>query len=169
MHNALMLLLIQGAMGAFDTLYYHEYRQQLPRHRAARTELQLHAARDFAYAALFGGLAWYEPRGAWAIVVMVLLVVEIVITLWDFIEEDRSRKLPGGERIMHTLMAIVYGAFLANLLPALLANAGATTELASADYQWVSLIMSLMALGVFASGVRDLWASMCHKPSQSNQ
>jgi hypothetical protein len=40
-----------------------------------------------------------------------------VITLWDFIEEDRVRRLPAGERAMHAVMGIVYGAFLANLVP----------------------------------------------------
>jgi hypothetical protein len=156
---ALTLLLVQGALGAFDTLYYHEYREQLPRHRAARVELRLHAARDFAYAALFGTLAWWKPCGVWAMAVLALMLFEILITLWDFIEEDRSRKLPAGERVMHTIMAIVYGAFLACLLPQLIAASFEPTALMKADYGWVGLLMTAMSLGVCGSGVRDVAAS----------
>ena len=54
---ALWLLAIQGVIGAFDTLYYHEWRARLPaRGQAAASELKLHAARDFFYAVLFGTL-----------------------------------------------------------------------------------------------------------------
>ena len=33
---ALYLLVAQGILGAFDTLWYHEYQQQLPRHASAK-------------------------------------------------------------------------------------------------------------------------------------
>ena len=63
---ALYLLLAQGMLGAFDTLWYHEYQQQLPRNASAKVELRLHASRDFAYAIVFGSLAWTLWHGAWA-------------------------------------------------------------------------------------------------------
>ena len=44
------LLLLQASLGAFDTLYYHEYRLKLASGLHARVELRLHASRDFAYA-----------------------------------------------------------------------------------------------------------------------
>jgi hypothetical protein len=48
MATALWLLAIQGVIGAFDTLYYHEWRARLPaRPEITRAELRLHAARDF--------------------------------------------------------------------------------------------------------------------------
>jgi len=159
MDVALSLLLIQGALGAFDTLWYHELRQRLPARPGARLELRLHASRDFAYAGVFGSLAWAEWRGALAWVLATVLLLEVVITLWDFIEEDRSRTLPAGERIMHTVMAIVYGAFLANLVPQLLAWSKTPTEFAPANYGAISWLMTLMAAGVLASGLRDVVAS----------
>ena len=55
--TALWLLAIQGAIGAFDTLYYHEWRARLPaRGSIAAPELRLHAARDFLYTVIFGTL-----------------------------------------------------------------------------------------------------------------
>lgn len=160
MDVVLTLLLVQGAFGAFDTLWYHEYLQQLPIRASARTELRLHAARDFAYAIVFGSLAWAAWHGALAWVLAAILLFEIVITLWDFVEEDVSRKLPAGERVMHTLMAIIYGAFLANFVPQLLRWSHEPTALAPADYGLVSWLMTAMAVGVFLSGVRDVVASL---------
>jgi len=58
MSTALWLLAVQGALGALDTLYYHEWRLRLPETKSARRELRLHASRDFAYAIVFGSLAW---------------------------------------------------------------------------------------------------------------
>src|SRR5436190_6679435 len=91
MDVALGLLLVQGALGAFDTLWYHEWRQRLPARPTGRTELRLHAARDFAYAVVFGSLGWAEWRGWFVWLLATILLLEIVITLWDFIEEDLRR------------------------------------------------------------------------------
>src|SRR5262245_24956615 len=90
---ALWLFAGQGLLGAFDTLYYHEWRARLPALGArAGTELKLHAARDFIYALLFGTLPILEWRGAFSIVLGVLFALEIGITLADFIVEDRMRR-----------------------------------------------------------------------------
>jgi hypothetical protein len=159
MTTALALLVVQGFLGAFDTLWYHEFRQHLPRRPLASLELRLHAARDFAYAVLFGSLAWVAWHGWLAWLLAGLLAVEIVITLWDFIEEDLRRPLPPGERVMHTIMAIVYGAFLAYLIPILIAWSAEPSGFVFTPHGWISWLMSAMALGVFGSGIRDLAAS----------
>ena len=156
---ALYLLLAQGTLGAFDTLWYHEYHQQLPRNASAKVELRLHASRDFAYAIVFGSLAWRLWHGAWAWLFLAILIFEIGITLWDFIEEDISRRLPPGERVMHTIMAIIYGAFLAYLLPEVFQWTAQPTELALAQHGLLSWILTAFAVGVFSSGIRDVIAS----------
>jgi hypothetical protein len=156
---ALYLLLIQGLLGAFDTLYYHEYQQQLPRNASAKVELRLHASRDFAYTIVFGSLGWALWHGAWAWVFLAILIFEIGITLWDFIEEDLTRRLPAGERAMHTVMAIVYGAFLANLIPQVLLWISQPTGFAAVNQGWLSWLLSAFAAGVFFSGIRDVVAS----------
>jgi len=114
MDSALVLLILQGFLGASDTLYYHEFRLRLPSTLSAAKELKLHAARDFLYAAIFGSLAWTSWNGWLSWGLMAILMAEVVITVWDFLEEDRSRKLPLGERSMHAIMGIVYGAFVAS-------------------------------------------------------
>jgi hypothetical protein len=82
-----------------------------------------------------------------------------VVTLTDFIEEDRTRKLPAGERVMHAVMGITYGIFLAMFFPHAVEWRRMATGFGPADYGGVSWILTLFAVGVFTSGVRDLLAS----------
>jgi len=164
---ALWLLAIQGVIGAFDTIYYHEWRARLPaRGRQSASELKLHAGRDFLYAVIFGSLPWLAWQGAWVIALSLVLVAEIVITLWDFVAEISVRKDMGdvyaGERVTHAVMGILYGGMLAFLIPVLLSWWPLPTTLAPASPDVPELLrwsLTLMAAGVFLSGVRDLYAA----------
>jgi len=156
---ALVALVTLGILGAFDTLVYHEAVLHLPSKPNARGELRLHAARDFVYALLFASLAWSRLDGAFSVTIAVLLAVEIAITLADFITEDRTRKLPAGERSMHAVMGIVYGVFLTLLAPTLYAWFRLPTRIEPASYGWLSIAMTALAVGVLLSGLRDLFAS----------
>jgi len=156
---AIWLLFVQALLGAFDTLYYHEYRLGLPHGQGTSTELRLHAARDFAYALIIGTLGFVTWTGAWAWVLSAVLILEIVITLWDFIEEDRVRRLPAGERAMHAVMGIVYGAFLANLVPEIMRWSGEPAGFGPSYHGFPAWVLLGLAAGVFVSGVRDLIAS----------
>jgi hypothetical protein len=167
MATALWLLAIQGVIGAFDTLYYHEWRARLPaRGPRAAPELTLHALRDYLYAVIFGTLPWLEWRGLWAVALVAVLVAEIALTLADFVAEVAVRKPIGdvyaGERVTHAVMGILYGAMVASLIPVLWAWWSSPTALAAAHpavpaaLRWA---LAVMAAGVFASGVRDLYAA----------
>jgi hypothetical protein len=62
----LWLLVAHGLIGAFDTLYYHEWRARLPAHGSAvHAELWLHAVRDYLYAVIFATLPWVAWQGSW--------------------------------------------------------------------------------------------------------
>jgi uncharacterized protein len=159
MTAAIWLLLAQACLGAFDTLYYHEYKLRLPHGDATATELRLHATRDFAYTVIISSLGWATWEGLLTWVLAALLLLEICITLWDFIEEDKIRRLPPGERAMHAVMGIVYGAFLARLAPEMLIWAGRPTGFGASYHGFPAWMLSVIAAGVFVSGVRDLAAS----------
>ena len=162
------LLLIQGVIGAFDTFWFHEWRARLPAGGAQTTpELKLHAWRSFLYAVIFAGLPLLEWHGGSVIVLVAVLIAEIVFTLWDFIVEIAVRKplgdVYGGERVTHAIMGIVYGGMLAFLIPVLwswwLLPAALVPRSVSALtlLDWALLVM---ALGVFLSGARDLYAAL---------
>ena len=162
MTAALVLLAVQGMLGACDTLYFHEWKARLPaRVDRMRPELQLHAVRSVIYGVLFCTLPWVAWTGPAAVLLAVLLAVEAVVTFTDFVVEDRVRVSLGGvypgERVMHGVMAVVYGAFLAELLPVLGDPLG--------DPAPAGLRLGLTALGVgsLLSGLRDgLVASGVH-------
>jgi hypothetical protein len=159
MRTAIWLLLVQASLGAFDTLYYHEYKLKLPSGIHTGLELRLHAARDFAYAIIIGSLGFVTWNGVFAWVLLALLLGEIVITLWDFIEEDKIRRLPPGERAMHAIMGIVYGAFLAFLLPEMSRWSALESGFGASYHGFPAWMLLGLAAGVLVSGVRDLAAS----------
>ncbi len=164
---ALWLLALQGVIGAFDTVYYHEWRARLPvRGRQAASELRLHAFRDFLYAVIFGTLPWIAWQGAWTAVLVAVLVAEIGLTLADFVVEIAVRKPLGdvyaGERVTHAVMGILYGGMLAYVLPRLRVWWSLPSGLVYAPPAIPELLrwaLVIMAVGVFLSGVRDLYAA----------
>ena len=160
------LLLVQGVFGAFDTVYFHEWRARLPAHVPdSSPELTLHAMRDFLYAIIFGTTPWIEWHG-WAAVVFVgVLLCEIVLTMLDFVIEPRVRKRLGdvypAERVTHAAMGITYGAMLACLIPVIWTWWSHTTGFVRThptDPPWIRWILSVFAVGVLLSGARDLLA-----------
>ncbi len=95
MSAVLWLLLLQGLLGAFDTLYYHEWRAKLPALGAgASAELKLHAARDFVYALLFLTLPLTACTGLWSAVVAVLLAAEVSFTVFVYQPEKALNLAP---------------------------------------------------------------------------
>jgi hypothetical protein len=56
-------------------------------------------------------------------------------------------------------MGIVYGAFLAFLIPQMIAWAGLATGFGASYHGFPAWMLLVLAAGVFASGVRDLIAS----------
>ncbi|HEY0104896.1 MAG TPA: hypothetical protein VGB91_02340, partial [Rhizomicrobium sp.] len=146
------LIAAQIALGGFDTLYHHELTERLAWRVSQRRELKLHGARNLIYAVLFATLGWSEVHGAPAAVAIALLGVELVITLWDFVEEDMSRKLPASERVTHTLLALNYGAILTLLLPVLLRGTGETSAVVPAFHGGWSGLATVAAAGVALFG-----------------
>src|SRR5256885_10170609 len=153
------LLIAQAAMGAWDTIYHHELRAALPQQPGAAPELRIHCTRALLYGVVFAGLAWFEWGGMWMLVLFGIIVVEVVLTLWDFLVEDRSRLLPQSERVLHTILAINGGAIVG-----LLALHAPTWwqlphGLHPVSYGWRSIALGVCALGVVGSGLRDGYAA----------
>jgi uncharacterized protein len=153
----LILMIAQGALGFLDTLWHHEISERLTWRRGAAAELRLHGTRDLFYGVVFIGLAWWEWHGAWAVLLGAILAVEIVITLADFLLEDRTRDLPGSERILHTLLAINYGAVLALLAPQWWRWLSLPTGLTAVDHGLASWACLVLGTGASLWGVRDLF------------
>ena len=153
------LIAIQIVMGGFDTLFHHELTERLAWRTSQAQELKLHGVRNLAYGVIFFALGWLEPHGWLAIGLMTLLLIELGITLWDFVEEDQTRKLPASERINHTLLTLNYGAILVLAAPILFEWAARPTGLAWTFYGLWSWMVAVSAVAVALFGVRDLLAA----------
>lgn len=152
------LLVLQGVLGALDTLLNHEFLEALPYRRPARAELAWHAAREALYAALFLGFAWFAWLGAFAAVIGALLIAEIAVTFGDELVENRIRVLPQNERALHIFLTLNFGALVALFVPVLLDWGANPTELAPAHHGWMTWALSLLGAASAAWSVRDLVA-----------
>jgi uncharacterized protein len=157
------LIIAQALLGAFDNLWHHEITERLPSRRAAAPELALHAGREFLYAFLFFAFAWYEWHGVWAALIAAVFVVEVVITLADFIVEDQTRHLPKLERVLHTILAMNVGAVLIVLAPILRDWWAAPTVVQPVSHGVISWVFTLFSAGVFAWSVRNALAVLRHR------
>jgi uncharacterized protein (TIGR01777 family) len=160
----LKLLLVQTLLGAFDTLWHHELREHLPAKRAAATEVGLHALREFLYGCTFLAMAWAEWHGLWAVLLGGLVLLEIVVTIADFIVEDRTRRLPAGERALHTVLAINIGIVMTVLAPVLWQWWNLPTAVrGSTSYGVLSTVFTLLAVAVFIWSARNTMALLRHR------
>jgi uncharacterized protein (TIGR01777 family) len=157
---ALQLMAAQGCLGAFDTVYHHELTESLRQKLRAKRELGIHAMRAVIYASLFIGLAYWEWHGWFAIALPAIFTVEIVLTLWDFVIEDRSRLVPATERVTHTILAINGGAFIALLAMIVPDWFAGPTGFAWHSQGWLSVFLAVCGVGVGLSGVRDALAAL---------
>ncbi|WP_332877009.1 TIGR01777 family oxidoreductase [Massilia sp. S19_KUP03_FR1] len=156
---AMQLMACQGCLGAFDTLYHHELTEALPQRAGAARELAIHALRAMIYSALFIGLSAWVFQGAWALLLLLVFVVEIGLTLWDFVVEDRTRLLPATERVTHTVLAMNGGAFIALLALDTPAWLALPTKLVWQPQGNLGVFLALCGIGVGLSGLRDALAA----------
>ncbi|ALN81057.1 TIGR01777 family oxidoreductase [Lysobacter antibioticus] len=149
------LLLLQVVLGAIDTVAHHELMEKLANRRSAALELKLHSARAFIYGALFLVFAWLHPQGLWLALVWALVLVEVAITLWDFVVEDATRLLPPTERVLHTILAVNGGAMFAVYALATAQDWSAPSALLPISHGWASWALTAAALGIGVSALRD--------------
>ena len=158
MNTVFLLLCVQALMGAFDNLWHHELQARLPQRASARFELALHAAREAIYGVLFLGLGWLEWHGVFALALAALLATELGITLVDFLEEDRTRRLPPLERVLHTLLTMGYGLFIGVFAPVMLAWWRQPTAWVAAPHGGWSWLFTAYGIAVSAWSLRNALA-----------
>ncbi len=155
----MVLISLQFFMGGFDSLYHHEFMEKLAWKKSQAYELKLHGSRNIFYAIIFLCFGVITPSGTWAYALITVLAIELLITLIDFVEEDKSRKLPASERILHTLLTLNFGAILVVLIPKLWLLGSTSTALNIGWYGWWSILCITASLTAILMGIRDLHAA----------
>jgi uncharacterized protein (TIGR01777 family) len=160
MSDALWILIcFQIVMGAADTLIHHELLEHLAWRKSQARELRLHGVRNLVYCGVFLAFGFTEFYGVLAGVALAALYGELLVTLKDFVEEDRTRKLPPSERVLHTLLALNYGAILMGITPLLAARTLEPTALEFALHGFWTIPCLLAGAGTLIFGLRDLGAA----------
>lgn len=151
----LSLLPLHGLFGGAAVVLNHELAEHLPRRNKAPIEQGLHSFRELLFAVLFGGLAWFEWRGAFAWCVVALLVAGFLVSSIDTLLEDRTRKLLPLERSLHVLLLINFGAYAALLVPVLLEWQSMSTGLELIHYGFLTWALSALSALALAWCIRD--------------
>ena len=115
----LMVLLVLGAIGAVDTVYYHVWRCRLAWHPSAVFENITHVFHS-VFAAFFFVLVHVRATGSWAWIYAVACVLQAVNQTVDVVLEPSSRAalggIPAGEYRMHSVINALWGAAMMAVL-----------------------------------------------------
>jgi hypothetical protein len=149
------LLLLQAALGGFDTLVDHEWRGRLASTPGTGPELRLHALRSALYASLFGLVAVADWHGRWALVPLAVSAAEIGVTARDTVVEFRLRHLPALERVSHVLLLLNTGAYTLLLVQAL----GAPDAVLRAGADPGRVLLAIASAGAAVQAVREAFAA----------
>ena len=161
---ACLLLLAVGALGALDILLFHTLEHRLHHQPSARRELVTHALRGPTYATLFLVVPNLALSGAWFWALAGLLAFDVAISIWDFSLERTSRApmggLPTGEYVLHSVVAVLFGAFATCWLIGSWDGHDAPTAAAVAPAvpDAVRALFALMAVGVLGTASLDALA-----------
>jgi len=160
METVLALLSIQGLVGAYDSIYHHEFKERLSLKNSAGQELKIHSMRSALYSVIFLSFGWLHWLGWLAAIFATILLVELLLTFWDFVEEDKSRILPPTERITHTILALNFGAILALFAPEVSRWFHDSNGFQFVNHGVYSWIMTVYGVGVIPFSIREYTRSV---------
>jgi len=156
MTAVLCLLVLHGLIGGLDVILNHELIERLPQRVWAKTEEALHGVREFIFAVVFGGLAWFEWHGAMAAVLALIIAAEYLVSFADTLLEDKTRRLPLMERALHTVLFINLGAYTALLVPQLIEWGRMPSGMHLTHYGMLTWALSALSVLSFAWSLRDM-------------
>jgi hypothetical protein len=111
------LITAQSLMAGFDYIKNHIVTVKLSHRSGAKKELLTHSVAGLLFSVLLLMIAWWEWRGLWAWLILILVFSQIALTLLDRVVEFHSRRIPLSEEIIHSLLTFNYGAIVFGFLP----------------------------------------------------
>jgi len=156
--TAFYLLLVIGAIGFFDVVFFHWYRCRLAERPECHTEVFWHTARHLVYALQFLWVANLRFHGAALFGLAALYAADVVVAWSDVWEETASRKpqggLPRGEYFTHVVLSVLVGCYLMSVATAVWPDRLLPTAVVVAPPSVPPLLRGLMtAMGLSALAV----------------
>jgi len=168
------ILLAMGVLGALDIVVFHMWKHRLRSRPESRTELVTHFLRGPTYATLFCVVPNVRLEGAWFGALLVVLAFDVVISIADFWLERESRAgvggLPRGEYVLHSLIAILFGALIATVLAGAefaIAAPTSATWIESGPPMSLRVTLAVLAPIALGSSLLDLAAVIRLRPARA--
>jgi len=162
MEIATYLLFLLGLLGAADIVFFHSISHGIRNHPNSRHELISHSLRGPTYGALFILIPNFAMFGSFYWILFGLLIFDFGISIWDFSIERESRRflggLPTGEYLLHIMIAMLFGAFVAMVFLSTKEWCTMTTQVifqpVKVHYS-LRITLTIMAVLVIISGFQD--------------
>lgn len=151
----LILFIMLATIGAFDVGYYHMFKLRLFERPECNGEQVAHTCRGVLFCGMLALVAFGEPRGVFAVALLVLFAVDTVNTIVDtFVEQDSRSALGGlerGEYMTHVLGSVCIGAAAMYAFITLWPHVGAPSGFAvysGSSAALASLVQALLVMTV---------------------
>ncbi len=110
------LLCFYALLGSADVIYFHIYKFKIYKRTTSRLEHLTHLVRTFLFFCIILWILFAQPKGAYAIMLPALLILDFINSLIDVYLEPQSRSSLGGlppfEYLVHMLSMFISGAIL---------------------------------------------------------
>lgn len=152
---ALTLLVTLAILGSLNATYQRTLTVALPYQNNPQRDLAIRCVRTCVYVVLLLSTAHLAFQGMWVVVIALLFLLAMCLTGWGFVIEDRRRQLSMIGRVMRAVLAVNGGAVLALYGLVLTQWYALPTATTVVPLGWPSWTLTIFAIGMAASGIRD--------------
>ena len=154
-------LITLGTIAGFDEIYFHQYKSQLLKRAESCIENYLHLFRSFIFSFIFIIISSFSLQGTWAIVVLILFLLDVFVSIGDILVERKSRSSIGGlstgEYLTHMLLSFHLGMLYLNLIPKLIQSCSQGTTRLLESFGVLNLITLTIGILTFLYSVVQLF------------
>lgn len=152
MHIVMISLFVMGSIGSLDEFFYHYKSERLLDRPESFLENILHILRVYVYAILFLVSANYEAYGAYASLLLAVIIFDGIIGVADILSEEKSRESLGGlknkEYLLHMLLSFNLGILYFNYIPLLWKNSSQPSFLTAHGNEFRLIQYALNFMGI---------------------
>jgi len=153
--HSVIILIIFGIIGSLDEFFFHHKTLKLLSRKQSFKENILHNLRSLIYSVIFLSVANFKLQGNFSLVMLLILCFDLTVSIWDILEEPRSRidlnGLTAKEYLLHMILSFSLGIFYYLYLTELIPSIFLETKLINLTYKepYLQYFLSFMGLSSF--------------------